>query len=287
MRNVAIDRLRGIAVIMILFCHAPGLSTFKFNCGVHLFFVISGFLVTNSLYRISVKEFFSRRFAKIMPSSVVWLVVPFVFFSSVSVVEVWKSVSFRHNYLGHLMIAHYWSLLIEWQFYLVMPVIFALGGRLKTFAAILSGLVLYRWFAVSHEIFVYSYLNTEFRIDSILCGVLLALFLKRFPRTISIPSFLNWGVLLAGLLFYMKGENFLPFWIIQPILNLFWVALVYFAAVSHKQKPNSISFMGKRCLSFYLVNNPISLTCPSVVAYVCIVFVLAVLNYQFVESRFV
>lgn len=83
-RNLEIDALRGLAIISILVLHAglmtPGLDEYprllplvqRLSTGMQLFFVLSGYLVVNSLDRCisngeGIKGFLLRRAAKLLP----------------------------------------------------------------------------------------------------------------------------------------------------------------------------------------------------------------------------
>src|SRR5438876_11772345 len=79
-RNQCLDVLRGVAIILVLLCHysqALGLGSALLDvggCGVDLFFVLSGFLISGLLFsefektgKINVKLFLIRRAFKIYP----------------------------------------------------------------------------------------------------------------------------------------------------------------------------------------------------------------------------
>ena len=157
----AIDGLRGIAILLVLWYHAPFLfrELPEFSeqqnpwaalglfwamslggwIGVDLFFVISGFLITLILLRVrSVKgasfAFWTRRALRILPLAFLYL------FSLLALVALgdplhilpgFEGWAWYALYLGNIHIALYgwqplaamilWSLAIEEQFYLVWP----------------------------------------------------------------------------------------------------------------------------------------------------------------------
>ena len=144
-----INGLRGIAVLSVL-CFHYGISGFSGGfVGVDIFFVISGFLMTGIINAglakpdFSVGQFYLRRFARIMPALTCvalfvvlagwWLFLPGQY--SVIAEEAVRSVTFSINHYfasrtGYFDPAatdswflHCWSLAVEFQYYLVLPII--------------------------------------------------------------------------------------------------------------------------------------------------------------------
>ena len=156
-----VDGLRGIAILLVLWYHAPFLFRqlpefssqgspwtmlgvfWKMSLGgwigVDLFFVVSGFLITSILIRVrdgagSTWAFWGRRGLRILPLAVLYLVALFVLtrlgdpLKMLPGFEGWAWYAF---YLGNIHIAMYgwqplavmilWSLAIEEQFYLFWP----------------------------------------------------------------------------------------------------------------------------------------------------------------------
>jgi peptidoglycan/LPS O-acetylase OafA/YrhL len=149
-----LDGLRAVAVYLVVFFHAGSDSFSGGYIGVDVFFVLSGFLVTQLLVRdiasggaIRYARFYARRFRRLLPAAFVTLLVTgFVYTALASPVEVSNAVgSFKAAFLystnwyfihqaGNYFAApiatspllHFWSLAVEEQFYLVWPL--ALGG---------------------------------------------------------------------------------------------------------------------------------------------------------------
>ncbi|WP_394330571.1 acyltransferase family protein [Mucilaginibacter paludis] len=109
------------------------------NLGVQFFFVISGFLITTLLLKeqvkkgnISLKNFYIRRFFRIIPIAYLYLVcvvaLNFILHLKLNPLYILASFLFIRNFfwgstkLDHLT-THYWSLSVEEQFYLFFPVI--------------------------------------------------------------------------------------------------------------------------------------------------------------------
>jgi peptidoglycan/LPS O-acetylase OafA/YrhL len=152
-----IDGLRAIAVLAVILYHAeiPGFG--GGYVGVDVFFVISGYLITQLLagsgdkpLRSRLKDFYLRRARRILPALLTtslivamasaaiflpWTLARFgrylaatpVFLTNVTA---WVSGGgyFSSN-LVHIPIAHFWSIAIEEQFYLFYPLTLAFIGR--------------------------------------------------------------------------------------------------------------------------------------------------------------
>jgi peptidoglycan/LPS O-acetylase OafA/YrhL len=154
-----LDLLRGIAVIAVMLCHYPCFQIFSVgSAGVDLFFVLSGFLISSLLFsewkqtgRISIFRFYVRRGFKIYPSFYfliatspgLFLVVPEI--QSHPLSRLAAEIFFLQDYLPHIW-GHTWSLAVEEQFYLLLPLLLTLMTKLhnpaRPFSSIplLSGL---------------------------------------------------------------------------------------------------------------------------------------------------
>ena len=148
----ALDGLRGLAVVAVLFFHAGKLQ--GGFLGVDLFFALSGFLITSLLLaevesrgRIDVLAFWGRRFRRLLPAVLLLLVAVTVVTTIVASVPEraatlsdgpwaqayvanWHAIAGHRDYWASFdlprMFGHLWSLAIEEQFYLIWPVVVAL-----------------------------------------------------------------------------------------------------------------------------------------------------------------
>lgn len=144
-----LDGLRGLAVLAVVIYHFFGDILPGGYLGVDLFFVLSGFLITSLLVReyrvnntISLKDFWIRRFRRILPAALVTL---FIVTAIVTAIGGDIAVGIREQFLGTLffvnnwtqiatsqsyfaenevqVFAHYWSLAVEEQFYIIWPLV--------------------------------------------------------------------------------------------------------------------------------------------------------------------
>ena len=142
-----IDGLRAVAVLAVVLFHAD-LGVPGGFVGVDVFFVISGYLIFSIIYEearrgsFSLASFLERRVRRIFPALLVltvavlvcgwFLLLPAAYQaladSAVAVLTVWANVFFWHSTQGYftpsireLPLLHTWSLSLEEQFYIVVP----------------------------------------------------------------------------------------------------------------------------------------------------------------------
>lgn len=99
-RNADLDRVRAIAILLVLISHllfvpqmafaVPFFVPFHFWTGVDLFFVISGFIITKTLLNdleaakttdeisVAIRSFFIKRIFRIIPSAWLWVLIPLI-----------------------------------------------------------------------------------------------------------------------------------------------------------------------------------------------------------------
>ncbi|HTI69510.1 MAG TPA: acyltransferase [Candidatus Limnocylindria bacterium] len=197
-----LDGFRGLAVLLVLVEHTLHHSVQKFgfwdhfgNLGVILFFGLSGFLITGLLaaewerkQKIDLPAFYMRRGLRIIPALYALLAVMVILKLIHAVTDVgWVGFAeagiFVRNLFGSdTSLSHLWSVSIEMQYYLFWPwvfVLFGVRGAWRVGWGLLLAVVLWRTFAIvimRHPVIDPTlYLRTDYRLDAILAGSLLAL----------------------------------------------------------------------------------------------------------------
>src|SRR5690349_5960524 len=148
-RQPGLDLLRALAIILVVIYHAgimgsplPGRIHRWGWIGVDLFFVLSGYLIGGQLLaplargeRISLRRFFARRALRIMPAYLVVLAIYFLLPSWREYPDMaqplWKFLLSIQNIALHggTAFSHAWSLAVEDQFYLVLPLILLFASQ--------------------------------------------------------------------------------------------------------------------------------------------------------------
>ena len=308
MRNYKIDILRGVSILLVLIHHfnipyklhdtflgipigSESLSTLiarNGNYGVTMFFVISGFLITQhtlqrsgSLAQIKLKDFYIRRIARIMPCLVLLVAMvsvlgslglqPFINQSPNGVevsyaVTVLSALSFWMN----LLIIEYgwvnyalgvlWSLSVEEVFYLAFPVLCLALGRGKGFIIFLLVVIAYApYFRALHfgeesGAYLYHYSSS---FDGIAIGCLTAMYAQHFKGAIYNQKMIvaATALLMTALYFYAPIKE-VSTWGIS-VFALLTALLILCFTQDLKVKPisytaRSLVWIGQRSYEMYL-----------------------------------
>jgi len=216
-RQPGLDLLRALAIIVVVIYHAgimgfplPG-RVHRFGwIGVDLFFVLSGYLIGGQLLaplargrHINLGRFFARRALRILPAYLVILAI-YIFLpwwrEYPEMTPWWKFIISVQNIglHGGTAFSHAWSLAVEDQFYLLLPLILLFVNRWRRAAVIipcvivLGGIALRTFLAwqnpatdsgVSFRGFqTWIYYPTWTRLDPLVFGVGLAAVEKFRPR---------------------------------------------------------------------------------------------------------
>lgn len=306
--------LRAIAILLTLIAHLafvtvtpdPRYMHFVLNYGqfwggVEIFFCLSGYIISRSLFpkfderknKIPVaKSFYIKRVTRLMPSAIFWasvvLMLSFLNFEGGHFGE--PRDTFRHWLASvffvqniHLTLdikvmpalAHYWSLAVEEQFYLVIPWLYIAIKSRKLFMATILGLLVMQ--AIIPRPVNQSLLLSELRYDAILYGVLIFLleregYLTRLFTWLKSHKILAWGAVAAASIGLVTAPI-----LAQPISYAFTAVdfcafIIVLLAVAQagifKVKIQGLDrimlWFGSRSYGMYLCHIPVFLFCISV-----------------------
>jgi peptidoglycan/LPS O-acetylase OafA/YrhL len=221
----ALDGLRGLAIALVMLSHFipysdhPGSLAGRIFffigrcgwCGVDLFFVLSGFLITGILLQAKGKEhyfrnFYARRTLRIFPLyyltlAIVFLIVPLLYagaFASPELAAIRRHQGWLWSYCTNVfMTFHYdttyfhsdwlnlnpfWSLAVEEHFYLIWPaIVFFISRRAVPWVclACIAASIASRAFMTARGHVDTIYVFTPCRVDALAMGGLLAASLPR------------------------------------------------------------------------------------------------------------
>ena len=248
-----IDGLRAVAILAVVLFHAfPTVLPGGF-VGVDIFFVISGFLISNILFNslvqggFSVAEFYAHRLRRIFPALLLVSAACFVFGWIELLPEEYAQlgkhmaggIGFVVNFLlwgeaGYFDTAsewkplmHLWSLAVEEQFYLLYPLAVVLAwGRRARVAVVIGSLALVSFMLgqrALEEDPVGAFFLPQNRFWELLAGGLLAFHLRK-GRLGRVPPALAHALSLGGLMLLLgtmlgvdRSFAFPGWWALLPV----------------------------------------------------------------------
>ncbi|WP_027061526.1 acyltransferase family protein [Mesorhizobium loti] len=239
-RLAYLDGWRGLSIALVLIGHffpVPGINLGVL--GVEFFFVLSGRLMAEILFieRYPLKKFFKRRFSRIYPALLVFVVIAMVALSGTFIAFKWKAaltaLTFTYNYAGILVtragaLDHIWSLCVEEHAYVILALIsvfVASRGRVVpllvalALLAMVNGAVSY-WFL--HMDYETSYWRTDVHIASILLSAAICLLKAddQLPALLKGPFVAPAAAAAAVLLFMDAVPTPIHYLLAVPLLAL-------------------------------------------------------------------
>jgi peptidoglycan/LPS O-acetylase OafA/YrhL len=222
----ALDGVRGLAILSVLFFHTDADLLKGGFLGVDLFFVLSGFLITTLLVHefqrngsISYRRFYVRRATRLLPALFVMLAACWATAILCNATEAQRTLAadtlpslfYFLNWLSVINpdravspLLHTWSLCIEEQFYLVWPLILGTMLRCRVRRRWLAAVVLVgvvgpaAWrIAISAsafrgDVFKRIYFGSDTRADALMVGCFTALLIAWKARPQSIKALTCW-----------------------------------------------------------------------------------------------
>jgi peptidoglycan/LPS O-acetylase OafA/YrhL len=283
-----INILRAISVISVLLYHAE-FTLFKGGwLGVDIFFVISGFLISNiilsKLYNntFSLKDFYLRRVKRIFPALYFMLFssipLSYLLLSPKNTIEYINNLKYSIPFLSNIYLAqldlytaepnryspllHTWSLSIEEQFYIIFPIFLVLIYKRKIFSlefiiAFLMFLIGLNYLDVGNisKFYYFHFRSWEFLLGSLIMVISQRKYIK-LPKNAEIYGLML--ILIPILFFDDKGITNL-----QPkIICLLGVSLILLNTNKNKILENLsnlkfITLLGTCSYSIYLYHQPV------------------------------
>lgn len=261
-----LDGVRGLAILLVISFHYFGyMPLFSFGwCGVDLFFVLSGYLITSRLIasqkeKNHLKKFYINRALRILPLYYLTLILFYAGFNFLVKKENFYLFDFyNYNWAGFAFffqnwtlifyhgvkenfLDHFWSLAIEEQFYLVWPFFLYLFWQKRWFYKMIFIIVVLiittRTFIYMHypdwSEYRYYYYHTFCRMDAFLIGGCLLLFQKNDKAKQFTPYyFIALLAIIAGIYFTGNASISNPFisTIGYTLIAITFAGLIYVAS---------------------------------------------------------
>lgn len=326
----SLDGLRALSIATVMLSHLA-IPQMPGGHGVFLFFIISGFLITRLLFAeqgaagsINIGQFYVRRFFRLYPAIIVYCIaVPTIYFLKDGYLDVIEPVSVLLYFTNYLVsfrdvsgvgfqiepIKIFWSLSVEEHFYLLFPVVFlvlraplkiAIAAAIVCVGALLLRVIYAEMFPFLVETH-YLYMRTEFRMDSVAFGVLLAALCEMKSAVRWLDVLINpasfYGAIVVGLLAIGLGDGyFANVWryvILGPAICIVMLGLIFsqrygmFQAILNA--PIAI-FVGRLSYSLYIWHLPAQAFTwwflsgwPAVLMSIALSFVIAAASFYGVE----
>lgn len=315
-----IDLLRGSAAILVVLSHFESIDGIHFGwfglnggwLGVQLFFVISGYLIIQSAYKYSAREYFIHRIFRIFPAYWFW----YIALGLISGKLMGSALGDPYFYANLVMLQHFipeaylrytfinpsWTLSVEWGWY-ILAFFLALTSRKLMLSYFLISIVIATWWtgggamlhplaetlAQKDPIYVYFFLSNNLigQLPFFLMGCVIYFYRPRLP---TVPVVLISILILAT---FAKWSGYFP----NPIFitglavgGIFWA----FVNMDRSIHGHVVRFLSDTSYSIYLVHY-------SVIAFVSArvenkylivlfsllaIFMLAYFSYRLIEKPF-
>ena len=246
-----IDGLRAVAVSLVVLYHAFPNQLPGGYVGVDIFFVISGYLITQILARelqegtFSIARFYERRVGQIFPALLVVLIVVILAGGALLLpleyqqlgLDAYAAAAFVSNFAslmhsGYFDVAssskpllHLWSLGIEEQFYLAWPLILLFIHRLRQPAGLAVAILALVSFLANISLIAAVPIATFYlpftRAWELLAGALLALLPRERPSQATANVLSIGGILLIGTAAWLltPKSHFPGWWALLPVVG--------------------------------------------------------------------
>ncbi len=277
-----VNILRAVAVLSVVFYHAE-IQLFQGGwLGVDIFFVISGYLISNIIIsdlnnkNFSFKNFYIRRVRRIIPAlfSVILICLPFSYWllTPRAMLEFTKSMTssilFYSNYFFQnldfynaeptkvMPLLHTWSLAVEEQFYIIFPIICFLVYKFfkKYFFLFITTIFLISIFLNSTTSELVKFYQIQYRVWELLMGVLIMFVSSK----VKIKNLNYFGYLIIFFSVSYFDNTMLSLNSIEPrVAAVFGTGLILLSNNSNFLNTKFILIIGSSSYSIYLFHQPL------------------------------
>ena len=253
-RYPVLDGWRGVSILLVMAGHLLPLGPKRLTLngiaatlGMAIFFTLSGFLITTTLfYRPNVTEFLIRRFCRILPLA--WLFTVVALTLAGASFSVFRAQLLFYSNLPPFWITdftpHLWSLCVEMQFYVAIALICLLFGRRGLWSIPFFCLLVTAYRIETHTLIS---IVTIIRVDEILAGGTLALVCN--DRHLGgVRKFLTWISPLAIMPFAIASASQYggPFNYLRPYL----VAGMVGSTLLYHRTPSVTRYLHAKSLAY-------------------------------------
>jgi peptidoglycan/LPS O-acetylase OafA/YrhL len=333
-----LDCIRGICLLYVLITHLFGLleitdhnhissqirnlSHFG-SFGVTGFFTLSAFLLTNILLKekneikkIGIKNFYFRRILRIMPLYLTSIALVYIIDQKIngsSNIHLFGLLSFTENWFAfrnsvNNPLVHLWSICVEVQFYILLPLIISLRKFFLNLICVCAIVIaiLSRFFISTHFSYPAVWNFSSSHMDAIFLGVFLSLNIQKIQKVICkikylvILHFVNFLVIIMWC-FYAFPSVYASQW---SSMSYFFVsmnfAILIIAAIKSEWRFKGkyiLVYLGKRSYGAYVIHYPLvilffvtenktSLDLGDLVIIIGILLIAAELSFRYLEQPF-
>ena len=328
-----INGLRAWAVVAVILYHFKVGGFGGGYVGVDIFFVISGFLMTGIIARALQNgaadapmsflwNFFLARGKRILPALIVVCLLLLVlgyftlsgqefkdlgdqtrsavlFFSNI---KFWRETDYFAAASQSIWLLHTWSLSVEWQFYVILPVALLVAWKIRPApGTLLVALAAGGALSLGLGLFMVSYKPTTaffllpFRAWEMVAGGLVALAAPRPPQSTAVRHGLETGG-LALITYCILAYGHMPWPGLHAVAPVLGTVMVLLAAKENSLLTNwaPLRWIGTRSYSMYLWHWPLVVGLfyfgnprdpVSIVGGLLLTLLLGHLSYELIETR--
>tara|TARA_Y100000590_G_scaffold13010_1_gene15816 strand:- start:68 stop:1909 length:1842 start_codon:yes stop_codon:yes gene_type:complete len=325
-KRLDLEFLRGFAVIIVFFFHYNAKLFNNFFVGVDIFFLLSGYVISSSIFsnkKFNLSSYYLRRIKRIYPNLIfiltIFIISFFLFYSYIpsdfdnnffsvifsffGVSNLYYNLNPNFFYFSQELkwLVHTWSLSIEIQYYLIFGLLcFLIHKLFKNYVNLIKYTKIIIIFIFISSFLLFCFYEIKYLSDY-----------YSFPGRI-------WEFMLGSLAFFFQKEkkhNFNYFVLIYLsiliFINFFFpyinykltiiISLIYFYFVisyckisNYSSLTNLIIFFGKISYSFYLwhliiisfFKNSLNNSVLDFIFVFLITLLLSIFSYEFIEKKF-